>query len=338
MEARSKEPGLAQDDTFTLEGAGGQRIHVYRWLPTGPTKAVVQIAHGAAEHARRYRRVAAVLTAAGYAVYANDHRGHGRTAADFGRYGVAGPAGWDTIVSDARQLTEHIRSRHPGLPVVLFGHSMGGMIAQNYLQRFGSDLAGAVLSGAPGRELPIAAEVLPMLEAELEAAGRDAPSEAFLTMFAGFNEPFSGPDATGLEWLSRDPAEVRAYVDDPWCGQPLSNGFVHDMLLGARSMWTPENERRVSVGVPLLVFAGDQDPVGELGEGVRDLVGRYEKLGVGPITLRLYPQGRHEMLNETNRDEVHADLVAWLDAVVSARAAAFPGPGTGRSGGASTPR
>lgn len=305
-----------QDDSFTFEGADHQRIHVYRWLPAGRVKAAVQIAHGAAEHAGRYRRVAAVLVAAGYAVYANDHRGHGRTAAQFGRYGIAGPAGWDAIVSDVRRLTQHVRSQHSGAPVVLLGHSMGGMIAQDYLQRFGADLAGAVLSGTAGREFPNVGEILPLLEAELGAAGREAPSQTFLSIFARFNEPFAAPDATGLEWLSRDRAEVRAYIEDPWCGQPLSNGFVHDMLLGARRMWTPENERRVALGGPLLVFAGDQDPVGEFGDAMRDLVARYERLGIGPITLRLYPQGRHEMLNETNRDEVHADLVAWLDALV----------------------
>lgn len=173
--------------------------------------------------------------------------------------------------------------------------------------------------GTAGRELSNIGEILPLLEAELTAAGRDAPSETFLSIFKDFNDSFAGPDATGLEWLSRDPAEMRAYIDDPWCGQPLSNGFVHDMLLGARRMWAPENERRVAVGGPLLVFAGDDDPVGEFGEAMRDLVARYERLGIRPITLRLYPQGRHEMLNETNRDEVHADLIAWLDASVAPR-------------------
>jgi alpha-beta hydrolase superfamily lysophospholipase len=308
-----------QDDTFTFDAADGQRIHVYRWLPAGAAKAAVQIAHGAAEHAGRYQRLAAVLVAAGYAVYANDHRGHGQTAAQFGRYGIAGLDGWEAIVSDVRRLTQHLRSRHPGVPVVLLGHSMGGMIVQDYLQRFGADLAGAVLSGTAGRELPNVDEILPLLEAELNAAGRDAPSQTFLSIFARFNEPFAGPDATGLEWLSRDRAEVRAYIEDPWCGQPLSNGFVHDMLLGARRMWAPENERCVALGGPLLVFAGDEDPVGEFGEAMRDLVARYEGFGIGPITLRLYPQGRHEMLNETNRDEVHADLVAWLAASVCGR-------------------
>jgi alpha-beta hydrolase superfamily lysophospholipase len=320
MDAGSKEP--EQDDTFTLDAADGQRLFVYRWLPPGLPRAVVQIAHGAAEHAARYRRVARVLVAAGYAVYANDHRGHGRTAADFGRYGVAGPGGWDAIVSDAGHLTSHIKARHPGQPVVLLGHSMGGLIAQDYLQRFGAGLAGAVLSGTTGRELANIAEILPRLEAELARAGRDAPSETFLTIFAGFNEPFAGPEATGLEWLSRDQAEVRAYIEDPWCGEPLSNGFLHDLILGVRRMWTPDNERRVPRGVPILVFAGDHDPVGDWGEALRDLVDRYERLGAGPITLRLYPGGRHEMLNETNRDEVQADLVAWLDRALGATGAA----------------
>ena len=319
METRSQTVGSVQEDTFTLEVAGGQLLHVYRWLPPGPARAVVQIAHGAAEHAARYRRVAADLVAAGYAVYANDHRGHGRTAAQFGRYGVAGANAWDALADDARRLTEHIRSQHPGLPVVLFGHSMGAMITQQYLQLYGADLAGAVLSGTVGRELPDLDDILRRLEAELAANGRDAPSETFGSIFADFNEPFAGPDATGLEWLSRDPAEVQAYVEDPWCGDLLSNGFVHDMLLGARRMWTPEHERRLPTDVPLLVFSGDRDPVGEDGEGVRDLVIRYVRLGVRTITLRLYPEGRHEMLNETNRDEVHDDLVAWLNTIRPAR-------------------
>jgi alpha-beta hydrolase superfamily lysophospholipase len=307
-----------KDDSFTFQAADGQRIHVYRWLPEQP-RAVVQIAHGAAEHAARYARLATALVAAGYAVYANDHRGHGRTAAQFGRYGIAGVGGWDAMVADVRQLTEHIRARHPGLAVVLLGHSMGGMIVQDYLQRFGADLAGAVLSGTTGRELQNAGEILRQLEAEMSTSGRDAPSQTFLSIFANFNEPFAGPDATGLEWLSRDAAEVRAYIDDPWCGQPLSNGFVHDMLLGVRKMWAPENESRVCVGGPLLVFAGNDDPAGEFGEAMRGLVARYKEYGIAPITLRLYPKGRHEMLNEVNRGEVETDLVAWLDANVGAK-------------------
>jgi alpha-beta hydrolase superfamily lysophospholipase len=135
-------------------------------------------------------------------------------------------------------------------------------------------------------------------------------------MFAGFNAAFDGPGATGFEWLSRDAAEVRLYVDDPWCGEPLSNGYVADMLLALAGPWRPEQADRLPAGLPVYVFSGDRDPVGgELGASVRELADRY-RARVGPVTLRLYPEGRHEMLNETNRDEVHADLLAWLDTVV----------------------
>jgi alpha-beta hydrolase superfamily lysophospholipase len=148
-----------------------------------------------------------------------------------------------------------------------------------------------------------------------EGDAADQPSEVFAGMFAGFNEPFGGPDATGFEWLSRDPAEVEAYVEDPWCGEPLSNGFVADMMSGMQETWTGGGEAAISTDLPIYVFGGEEDPVGGTkADSVKELVGRYEDLGIGPITLRLYPDGRHEMLNETNRSTVERELVAWLDA------------------------
>ncbi len=135
-------------------------------------------------------------------------------------------------------------------------------------------------------------------------------------MFAAFNEPFDEPGATGFEWLSRDEAEVQAYVDDPWCGEPLSNGFVADMLEATAVMWQPEAEAGIPTGVPVLIFSGARDPVGGPDSAsVRDLSARYEAAGV-PVTLRLYEGGRHEMLNEINRARVHADLLAWLDQIL----------------------
>jgi alpha-beta hydrolase superfamily lysophospholipase len=304
------------ESTFVLDTSDGAKIFVYRWEPDRqPSRAVVQIAHGASEHAARYRRVGEVLTNAGYSVYANDHRAHGRTAADFGRFGVARPGGWEAIVLDAHALTERIRQEHPGKPGVLFGHSMGSLIAQAYLPRWGSELAGAVLSGST---TPI--EVDEATKQAISALGSgetaDQPSEILAGMFAGFNTAFDGPEATGFEWLSRDAAEVRLYVDDPWCGEPLSNGYVADMLLALNEPWGAENVARLPAGLPLYVFSGDRDPVGgEAGASVRELADNYRAQGVGPVTLRLYPEGRHEMLNETNRDEVHADLLAWLDSL-----------------------
>jgi alpha-beta hydrolase superfamily lysophospholipase len=304
------------ESTFVLDASDGAKVFVYRWEPEGQRpRGVIQIAHGASEHSARYRRVAEVLCDAGHAVYANDHRAHGRTAADFGRFGVARPGGWEAIVRDAHELTERIRQDHRGRPIVLFGHSMGSLIAQAYLPRWGGELAGAVLSGSTtGVELD--EDTRGAIEALGAGEGADQPSEVFAGMFAGFNTPFDGPGATGFEWLSRDEAEVRLYVDDPWCGEPLSNGYVADMLLALQKPWSPEQAARLPAGLPLYVFSGDRDPVGgEDGASVRELVERYRAHGVGPVTLRLYPEGRHEMLNETNRDEVHDDLLAWLDSL-----------------------
>jgi len=302
-----------KESTFELEAADGQRLFAYRWLPDDEPNAIVQIAHGASEHAARYRRVAEALTGAGYGAYAADHRGHGRTASDFGRFGVARPGGWDAIVNDLHELTTRIEAEHPDVPIVLMGHSMGSMMAQEYLQRWSGDLAGVVLSGTTGGSV-LDETMLGAIVAMGEGDAADQPSEVFAGMFAGFNEPFTGPEATGFEWLSRDAAEVKLYVDDPSCGEPLSNGFVADMMSGMQGTWTGGGESTIGKDLPVYVFSGEEDPVGGTkADSVRDLVARYEALGIGPITLRLYADGRHEMLNETNRAEVEADLVAWLD-------------------------
>ena len=133
----------------------------------------------------------------------------------------------------------------------------------------------------------------------------------------GLNEPFATAvdDATGYEWLSRDADEVRIYVEDPWCGGPLSNGFVTDMISGMAEMWSPAEENRIPTGLPILLVAGETDPVGDSGASVRELAERYEARGLVPVTLRLYPDARHEILNETNRDEVTHDLSDWIHAV-----------------------
>ncbi len=305
---------------FTFEGADGQELAAIRWTPDDVPKAAVQIAHGAAEHAKRYARVAGRLNDAGFVVYASDHRAHGRTADEFGAFGVARPGGWDAIVDDQHRLTERIRDDYPGLPVVLAGHSMGSFIAQAYAQRWGDELAGLVLSGTSGG-LDLDADTLGMIIALGDGETADQPSEVFAAMFAGFNTAFAedGADGiTGFEWLSRDGDEVATYVADPWSGFPLSNGYVADMLAGTSAMWTDEAEANIPRDLPVYVFGGDQDPVGgENVRSVRDLVDRWQRAGIGPITFRLYEGARHETLNETNRDEVEADLVDWVNAALA---------------------
>jgi len=300
------------DSTFTFESADGQQVFCRRWAGAAAPRAVVQIAHGASEHAARYARVAHALVDAGYEVYANDHRGHGDTAARFGQFGVARPGGWAGLVADQHALTTQIKTEHPAVPIVLFGHSMGSMIAQDYIQQWSGDLAGVVLSGTTGASV-VDDATLQMIVDFGAGEAADQPSELFGAMFAGFNAPFDGPDASGFEWLSRDEGEVAKYVEDPDCGEPLSNGFVADMLSGSATMWQPENEARIAHDLPVYLFSGENDPVGgEKAESVVALAARYREMGIGSVTLRIYSDGRHEMLNETNRTDVHQDLLNWL--------------------------
>ena len=310
-------------DELTMTASDGTEIAVYRWLPAGEPRAVVQIAHGASEHARRYDRLGRILAEEGYAAYADDHRGHGRTAGTSERAGIAPPDSWNGMVQDELQLTELIASNHPGVPIVLLGHSMGSFIAQDYLTRWGDRLVAAVLSGTSGSPSIEAEGLRERVEAAVEEHGADVPSEAFGMLFADFNDPFvdtappGGP--TGFEWLSRDPDEVRLYVEDEWCGFALSNGFVASMAAGLDRLWEGEGVDRIPGTLPILIIAGDRDPVGRSGEGVRDLTERYRAAGLD-VTEILYPEARHEVFNETNRDEVHRDLLAWLEQKVFAAA------------------
>jgi len=302
--------------TFTFTDPDGFEIFVYKWMPEEgvETKAVVQIAHGAAEHALRYERFARFLNDAGFIVYANDHRGHCGTAASLEKAGVAGQNGWNGIVADAHLLSQRIKAENPDLPFFLFGHSMGSMVAQQYMQNWGAELDGVILSGTLS-SLGEGVDTTIAFAESLAQANPDAPSELFGQMFAGFNQPYA-PGKTGFEWLSRDEEEVQKYVDDPWCGFPFTNAMVADFFKGAREMWKPENEARIPVDLPMYVFSGAEDPVGGNTLAVKALVERYQANGVRNISLKFYEGGRHEMLNETNRDQVHQDVLAWLDGQV----------------------
>ncbi len=307
-----------QNTTFTFKAPDGPEVFVYKWSPDPGVKpkAVVQIAHGAAEHALRYERFGRYLAKSGYVVYANDHRGHWKTAGALEKRGIAGPDGWNGIIRDMRQLFEIICKENPGLPVFFFGHSMGSLIAQQVIQEWGGDLKGAILTGTFGSLGGDPAAIVAMGEQLAQAQGDDAPSQIFIGMFSNFNKPFE-PGKTGMEWLSRDEAEVQKYVEDPWCGFPFSNRMVIDMFKGASGIWDEANERRIPKNLPLLIASGELDPAGANTESVKALVERYHKYGMQDITVKFYPQARHEILNEVNRDEVQMDILMWMEAVLA---------------------
>ena len=307
----SNEPtGAPDDSTFALSG-GGIDVVVDRRLPAGTPRAALIIAHGMAEHAFRYRRFAGELAERGYAVYAPDFRGHGRTAAGDQNLGWGGADGWNETLRDLQRLAERVRTEQPGVPLVLFGHSMGSVLAQRFAQLHGDELAGLILSGSFGSAPNIGAGIAAAQAVRLVRGDR-APSPLQRTMFADFNKPF--PHDTGFEWLSRDETEVRAYVEDPRCGFTFSNRSMLDMLRGYVDTWKRENERRIPIGLPVLLFSGALDPVGRQTQSVSALADRYRVLGLTDVEVIFYPGARHEMLNETNRDEVVHDILLWLDA------------------------
>ena len=297
--------------SFALPSGDGTAAFVRRWDPAGVPKAMLMIAHGVSEHAERYDGVARKLAAAAYVVYASDHRGHGRTAAE-GKLGDAGASGWNGTLEDLRRVLDRMRADRPNLPVFLLGHSMGSILAQRFIALHGSELAGVVLSGTP---LSFAGsdDLIAQAKQAVREAGPNELSQLFVTMFVGFNEPFE-PKVTGFEWLSRDAAEVQKYVDDPLSGNPLTNATLADFLPGWAEASSPQTRSRVPRSLPLLLISGALDAAGLNGEAPRELAESYRALGLRDVTLTLYSEARHEIFNETNRDDVVRDMIEWLDA------------------------
>jgi alpha-beta hydrolase superfamily lysophospholipase len=300
-----------REKEFTFTDAEDWQIFARRWLPIrGTPRAIVQIVHGVADHSGRYRRFAEILSTAGYAVYANDHRGHGRTAKDRKRFGIAGKNGWNGMIADLKLLSDLARSEQPGVPLFLFAHSLGSLMAQQYLQQWGTDLHGAILSGTLG-SLAKLDERLAMILPQAEGENAERSSPVFTALQASFNQPFE-PGDTWLDWLTRDINEVRAYAADPLCRVAVCNRLAADILIGGKKIWTSEQESKIPRLLPLLVIAGEKDPVGEMNASVKTLVDRYRQHGMTRIACKFYPNARHELLNELNREEVQQDILGWI--------------------------
>lgn len=304
---------MHSDTTTVASPADGTALFVRTWLPEGTARAVVQIAHGMAEHSARYARFAEALTDAGFAVWANDHRGHGKTstaARDRGYF--ADGDGWGVAVDDLEAVAGAARAAHPGLPLFFFGHSMGSMLGRDHASRHGDELAGAIFCGTAGDQGLLGKIGVRLAAAEARLRGRRAVSPLLDKLtFGSYNNAFK-PARTRFDWLSRDPAEVDAYVADPRCGEVFTAGFFTDLIGGLNRL--PGLAGRYRADLPMLFISGDRDPVGGNGKGVREAAEAVRAGGVTDLTCTLYPGARHELLNEVIRDRVTADVVAWLDA------------------------
>ncbi len=299
---------------FTFDAEDGARLLGRRWLPGGSPRAIVQIAHGLAEHSARYARLAAALNAAGYGVYASDHRGHGpgAAAADLGHF--ADEKGWDKAVGDLWTFNRLIASEQPGKPIVFLGHSMGSFLGQQFVAGHSDALAGVVYSGSNGRPPAIATAGRLIARAERLRLGKRGKSALLVQMmFGDFNKRFK-PARTAFDWLSRDPKEVDAYVADPLCGFPFTTQLAVDLLDALPGLIAPERLSRIRKDLPIYVLSGGDDPVGA---NIQGLIDALKGAGFSRLATRIYPGARHETLNETNRDEATRDLIAWLDGVMA---------------------
>ncbi|WP_353366439.1 alpha/beta fold hydrolase [Acidovorax sp. FG27] len=285
--------------SFFVSDADGTRVATSTWADVAGTPAgVVQIAHGLAEHGERYGRFAQALNAAGFIVHAVDHRGHGRTAGE--RLGDFGAAGFGGLIADVAQFGALLGARHPGLPIFLFAHSMGSFAAQAAMLDHASVWSGVVLSGSTALDL---------FAADLANPPPDAPA-GLAALNAGFAH------RTGYEWLSRDAAEVDAYMADPWCGWEVPADVFPALLAPAPRLTDPRQLARIRADLPVLIASGDADPLAAGGERLRVLAQRYRDAGLADVAVKLYPGARHEIVNETHRDEVTADIVAWMRALL----------------------
>lgn len=311
-----------RDEPFLLPTDDGAGLHVHRWAPDADPRAVVIIAHGMSEHGARYKRLAEVLVAEGYAVYAPDHRGHGltaRTVSDLGFFALKG--GFDRAVHDLHELRTRAAADLPGLPIVLLGHSMGSFLTQGFLFEHGADLAGAAMTGSALNVglLPALGRYIARVE-RLRVGPRRSSALLTRLSFGTFARTIRGR-RTQFDWLSRDPAEVDAYIADPLCGFDATTQLWIDLLDAFPRLADAANVARIPADLPLWIASGAEDPVHEGGRAFHALVALYEARGFSDLSSKLYPGARHELFNETNRDEVTADFVAWLDRVVGAATA-----------------
>ena len=284
--------------TFTESAFGSPSdstaLATYAWDEVAEPRGVVQIAHGLAEHASRYDRLATALNSAGFLVRANDHRGHGRSVASEAELGDFGAPGFAGLIDDVAAYGASLAAAEPELPLFLVAHSMGSFAAQSVLLDHSDQYAGVVLSGST------ALDVLGGMLAESEGP---AGLEAFN---AGFEH------RTGYEWLSRDEAEVDAYVASPLCGFEVPEDAIPQMFGQAARLADPEALAGIRSDLPILVASGQADPLCGDGQLVQLLGQRYRDAGIADLTVRVYPEARHEIFNETNRDEITADVVDWL--------------------------
>lgn len=282
----------------TFVSCTGRELDARQWLPQGQPRAVIQLVHGMAEHIDRYDGAARALAQAGFAVVGHTHLGHGPKAELHGWF--AEKDGWQCLIDDVHRLRMATQQQFPGVPYFILGHSMGSFVTRCYIMQHGGGLAGVMLSGTGFFAKPVALAGQAVANLVCLFGGEKKPSKLIDRIAFG-----SG----GKDWLTRDAAVVEDYLADPHCGFVFTGGAYRDFLTGLNSL---SRIHDVPADLPIYFFSGDADPVGK-GDGVNKSAQQLRQAGVRQVEVKLYHQGRHEMLNEINREEVYQDVIAWVE-------------------------
>ena len=303
-----------KNEFYYASSDGENQIHGIEWVPEGNVKAVLQMCHGMAEYIDRYHDFATFLAEQGYYVVGHDHLGHGKSVTDLEQLGYFHETnGNEYVVKDIHRLRVMTAQKYPDVPYFIMGHSMGSFLVRQYLGLHGTGLAGAIIMGTgdqPNLILDAGKTICKLIAA---IKGWTYRSKLVDGMAAGgYDKHFKGETGTS-GWLSRNPENGEKYKEDPLCGYMFTvNGYYH-MFSGMKNMNLQEVAGKVPTDLPVLFVAGEEDPVGNFGQAVKNVYKRYKQSGIKDVTIKLYENDRHEILNENDRQQVYQDLLSWLD-------------------------
>ena len=304
-------------DFYFNSSTGKNKIHARMCVPDAEPRAIVQIIHGIAEYIDRYDEFMSFLADNGIIAVGTDHLGHGKSIESEEQTGFfAYDNGWDYVVRDEEVLRLAMHENYPELPIIVFGHSMGSFMARTLLIRYPDAFNAAIISGTGNQGAALVNGGLFMGNLVTGLKGAHHYSKFLNNLaFGSYNKIYDNPK-TEYDWLSRDEANVQKYIDDPLCGFIPSCSLFRDMMTGVKFITNKKNLTAMNKDMPVYFMSGDMDPVGECGKGVQKAYNNFLEAGMKDVSIKLYPGGRHEMLNEVNKDEVYTDILAWLDSKI----------------------
>lgn len=304
-----------KDEFYFPSKDGNTEIHTIVWKPEGEVRAVLQLAHGMVEYIDRYDEFANYLCKKGIYVVGNDHLGHGKSVQSKAEYGYFHKKNGNAcLVADMHTLRTRISKKYPDVPYFMLGHSMGSILMRQYMQMYGNGLSGVILLGVVSeRPKAVVCGGRHLCKVISIVKGGHYRSKLVDTLVTGsFNRKFK-PALTRADWVTSDAEHLEKYVNDPLCSFVFTVNAYYHMLGGLQQVSKKESAFMIPKNLPVLLAAGSDDPVGNCGKGVRKIFERYKKAGLEDVTLRLYAGDRHELLNETDRQQVYADVYEWIN-------------------------